>query len=235
MEERKAIKSIQEYIKSGEYFVDARKWYSFKYVQPITQRSFLAIACFIFFISFAILLYSVYSLFPIKRQVRYSIKSDDVFQTSANIIPADYIQNDPLKSIADIMLRNYIIQRENYSYDALKKQFTFIQNNSTRVIFRRFFNFMNIDNPLSPVMRYQRSIKRSVNILSVTYLNDEECVVVFESVAKSNNGEILENMLWQASLNFEIDDINLNLLQDSRFNFAITSYRLKLLNNKLTK
>jgi len=235
MKKRNVTQSIQEYIKSGEYFIDARKWYNFKYITPSAQRSLLLITCFVFFITFLVLLYTMYSLLPIIKQVRYSIKSANTFQTNANIIAADYIQNDPLKSIADIMLKNYIVQRESYNYDSLRTQFTFIQNNSTRVIFRQFFNLMNIDNPLSPVMRYQKSIKRSIEILNAEYLNYDECVVTFKSVAKSNNGDIVENMLWEASLNFEIDKINLNLPEDSRFNFAVTNYRLKLLKNKLEK
>jgi type IV secretion system protein VirB8 len=235
MTDRNSINSIQEYIQSGEYFIDARKWYNFKYIHPVAQRSQILVICSIFFIGFLTLPYSVYSIFPLTKQVRYSIKSDDVFRTSANIIPANYIQNAPLQSIADIMVRNYVTQRESYSYDALKKQFTFLQNNSTRVIFRQFVNFMNIDNPSSPVMRYQKTIKRSVSISSVTYSDDGGCTVTFISTAKSDRGDIVENMIWQALLNFEIDGINLNLPQDSRFNFTVTNYRLKLLKNQLEK
>jgi len=234
MEEKNLMQlSVQEYIKSGEYFVDARKWYNSKYIYPLTQRSCLLIVCSIFCVVLLLLVYTIYSLFPIIRQVRYSIKSDNIFQTTANILRANQTQNDPLKSIADIMVRNYVVQRESYNYDTLKQQFTFMQNNSTRVIFRKFFNFMNVDNSLSPVMRYQKSFRRSINILSATYPTEDQCILTFTSTAKSNSGEIIENIVWQVSLDFEIDRINLNLPMDSRFNFAVTNYKLKMIENKL--
>ena len=133
--------SIQEYIKSGEYFIDARKWYNLKYLYPV----------------FMLL---------------------DIF--------------------------SYL-----------------------------FYNFMNIDNQLSPIMLYQKTFKRFINILSTTYNKDEEVVVKFESLAKNINEEIIENMVWQATIGFDIDQINLNLAINSKFNFVVTSYKLKLLENKL--
>jgi type IV secretion system protein VirB8 len=227
--------SIKEYIQSGEYFVDARKWYNFKYVSPVAQRSQIFMICCIFLIGFVSLPYSLYSIFPLSKQVRYSIKSNEIYQTGANIIPANSFPHSPLQSIADIMVKNYVVQRESYNYDELKKQFIFLQNHSTRVVFRQFVNFMNIDNRDSPIMRYQKTIKRSVNISSVDYDGEGGCAVIFNSIAKNDNGDIVENILWQAVLNFQIDEINLNLPHDSRFNFTITNYRLKLLKNQLEK
>ena len=226
--------SLQEDIRSGKYFEDAKKWYSFKYITPLTQRSLVLIITGIACIILLGIGLNINSLFPIIKQVRYSINAD-TFQSSANIIPADQISNDPLGSISDIMIRNYITHRESYDYDQLKSQFTFIQNNSTRLVFRKFYNYMNIDNPLSPVLKYQKYIRRSVTILAINYSNENQAIINFNTIAKSSSGEIIENMVWQATLSFEIDKINLNLMADSRFNFAITDYRIKLLQDKINK
>lgn len=228
------LSSVQEYIKSGEYFKDARKWYNFKYIYPLTQRSFLLIICTFFLAVLIGLLINIYNLYPIVNQVRYSLNATS-YQSSANIMKADTFSHDSRASIADIMIKNYLVHREMYDYDNLKLQFVFIQNNSTRIVFRKFFNFMNIDNPSSPVMRYQKYIRRSVNIVSTEYIKPDEAVITFNSIAKNAGGEIFENMVWQATINFQIDELNLDLPADSRFNFAVTNYRLKLLQDKMSK
>ena len=228
------LSSVQEYIKSGEYFKDARKWYNFKYIYPLSQRSFLLIICVFFSAILTGLAINIYNLFPIVSQVRYSLNTTS-YQSSANIMKADSIKHDSRASIADIMVKNYLSHREMYDYDNLKLQFIFIQNNSTRIVFRKFFNFMNIDNPDSPVMRYQKYIRRSVNIISTDYTKPDEALITFSTTAKNSGGEIFEDMIWQATINFQIDELNLDLPPDSRFSFAVTNYRLKLVKDKMSK
>lgn len=96
----------------------------------------------------------------------------------------------------------------------------------------QFANFMNIDNSLSPVIRYQKLYRRSINIISINNINNNEATVTFESLAQNNTGEILENMLWEARIGFIMDSISTSTLQDMTFNFTVTSYKLKLLRNK---
>lgn len=228
------LTSVQEYVKSGEYFQDARKWYNYKYIYPLSQKSFVMILAVNLFILLLGLTYNLKNLFPLVNQVRYSIRAFNI-QSSANIIKADHFKNDPQGSIADIMIRNYVEHREEYDYDILKQQFIFIQNNSTRIVFRKFFNFMNIDNPSSPGMSYQKYIRRGVEILSTQYPATNEVVVTFNSIAKTSGGEIFENMKWQAAINYEIDKIDVSIPSNSRFNFAVTNYKLKLLEDKTKK
>jgi type IV secretion system protein VirB8 len=133
------------------------------------------------------------------------------------------------------MVRNYVMQRERYNYDLLKKQFTFIKNNSTRIVFRRFFNFMNIDNPSSPVMQYQKSANRNIKILSADYTDDNNAIVTFHSEARGATGNVLEDTVWQATISYEIDKIDPYLPSGSRFNFTVTDYQLKLIEDKRKK
>ncbi|MDR0774213.1 MULTISPECIES: VirB8/TrbF family protein [unclassified Candidatus Tisiphia] len=229
----KVLSSVQEYIKSGEYFVDAKRWYNFEYIYPLVHRTFLLIFSVVLFVLFLSVVINFETLLPVKRQVRYAISAKSL--KSATITNANHIKHNAINSIADIMIRNYVIHRESYDYDLLRPQYIFMQNNSTRIIFRQFANFMNIDNPLSPVMRYQKSLKRSVNISSVVYHKNNKAEVTFTSLAKNASNDILENMVWQATINFEIDAINIHLPPNSRFNFAVTGYKLKLIEDKSKK
>ncbi|MEG8229986.1 virB8 family protein [Candidatus Rickettsia tasmanensis] len=226
--------AIQEYIKSGEYFIDARKWYNFKYILPLSHRSLLLFICTIFTLLLTLICISINILLPINKKVSYLIKDDAEKQAAVTNTKHSTLAN-PYISIANIMLQNYVNQREEYNYDILKEQFTFIKNASTSIVYMQFANFMNIDNPLSPVIRYQKLYRRSINILSVNNVNDNEAVVTFESLAKNSTGAILENMVWEARIGFIMDSISTNTSPDMPFNFTVTSYKLKLLRNKNQK
>lgn len=228
----KETENLVQYIKSNEYFKDARLWYRHKYMTPMTQRSMaivvLIVTCFIL----VGLILITFTLFPLSQQVKYAIKSSDVNLKNARIIPADAVTNDARLSIAYILLNNYVKKQEEFSYDNLKNQFLYIKNNSTRLVFRRFYNLMSIDNPTSPVMRFKQNIKRTIKILSSNLASDSKFIVKFETFA-SNNSQTLENMVFEATIAFEIDKINLNSSPDSRFNFIVTDYKLKLIKDKL--
>ena len=235
MKNEQLFDSLNDSITSGQYFTDAKIWYRNKYIYPFSQRSFIFILSIIICALFIGVVLNIRGLFPAIIQVKYSIKANSFENKSAKIIRADQIDNDPLASVIDILVRNYVIQREKYNYDKLKKQFIFIKNNSTRIVFRRFYNFMNIDNPSSPVMRYQKSVTRNIAIISANYLATNKASIKFASKARNNAGEISENMIWDATINFEIDKINPNLPPGSRFNFTVTNYQLNLLEDKQKK
>ncbi len=223
--------AIQEYIKSGEYFIDARKWYNFKYILPLSHRSLLLLICTIFTLLLTLICININILLPINEKVSYLIKDDAEKQATVTNTKHSTLAN-PYISVANIMLQNYVKQREEYNYDILKEQFTFIKNASTSIVYTQFANFMNIDNSLSPVIRYQKLYRRSINVLSINNINDNEAVVTFESLAQNSTGKILENMVWEARIGFIMDSIRTSTSPDMPFNFTVTSYKLKLLRNK---
>lgn len=228
-------KSIKTYVESGEYFTDARNWYKYKYIYPFSQRSFVLILSAIILALFLIIIANINSLFPIITSVRYSTMTDSSENKSAQIIRANQVDNDPLSSIAEIMIKDYVNQREIYDYNNLQRQFVYIKNNSTRMVFRRFYNYMNINNPASPVLLYQKDIKRSYSLISSKFLTKTKSEIKFQTIAKNVTGEIFENKIWQAIIDYEIDPIKVDLPHGSRFNFTVTDYQLKLLEDKKKK
>lgn len=228
-------KSLKTYVESGEYFIDTQNWYKYKYLHPFSHRSLLFILTATILILFTSIIINIYNLFPIITPIRYSILTESGENKSTQIINAEQIDNNPLASIADIMLRNYVTQRETYDYNNLKKQFIYIKNNSTRIVFRRFYNFMNINNVSSPVLLYQKDIKRTISIISSSFLSDTKTEIKFHSIARNGNGEIVEDMIWRVVVEYEIDQIDTNSPPGSRFNFAVTDYQPQLLEDKKKK
>lgn len=221
-------KYLKYHIDSGEYFSDSVTWYTTKYVAPLSHRSYLSILVVILSLIFLGLTLNIYNIFPIKKQVEYFIEASDRTDQSIKIIKANYFDNDVEKSIADIFLKNYVIKRESYDYNSLKKQSTFISNNSTRIIFNQFFNYINIDNPSSPIIKYQEYIKRYISILSVNQVSKNEANIKFSSRAFANQ-KLIEDQIWEVTLEYEMDKINAKVASGSRFNFIVTNYKSKLL------
>ena len=167
--------------------------------------------------------------------MKYSIKATSSANKTAQIIRANQVENNPQSSVANILVKNYILNRERYNYSDLKKQFIFIKNNSTRIVFRRFYNFMNIDNSSSPVLKYRKYTKRHANIISITDIAKTKSIIKFNSIVQSSDGTIIEDIVWQATVDYEIDKINPNLPSGSRFNFTVTDYQLKLIDDRSQK
>lgn len=94
---------------------------------------------------------------------------------------------------------------------------------------------MNINNASSPVLLYQKDIKRTVSIISSTSLSDTKTEIKFHSIARNITGDIVEDMIWRAVVDYEIDQIDTNLPPESRFNFAVTDYQVQLLEDKKQK
>ena len=95
---------------------------------------------------------------------------------------------------------------------------------------------MSINNAISPVMRYQKHIRRVTNAISIKQIDQSFAIVEFETLAKSTTGEILEDMLWEAHIRYDMDNFKKAYTlksNQSKFNFSVTGYNLKLITNKL--
>ena len=69
---------------------------------------------------------------------------------------------------------------------------------------------MNIDNPSSPIMRYQKGAKRKITIISAQYPSPNKALIEFNSIAENAANEVIEDAIWQATIDLEVDDINTN-------------------------
>lgn len=131
---------FNEYVKTGRYFSDAKIWYKDKYVAPFSQRSLFFVLNFIAISLLIGIIYNLYNLLPTIVQVRYAVNTDGIDNKVAKVIRSTQLIGEEANSVASILLKNYIQRRENYEYDKLKEQFLYIKNNSTKVVFRRFYN-----------------------------------------------------------------------------------------------
>lgn len=225
---------FNEYINNGEYFIDSRKWYFNKYVSPLAHRSMLLGMATLFILLIVIIAISINSLLPLKRSLKYIIFVEGTTDQSAVVKKADDVKNDPLKSILKIMVEDYVIKREKYNYDDLQSQIKYLHTTSTRTTFTQFYNYLNIDNPSSPILRYQNEVKRNIVITNTVFLDDSRVEVYFTSTAIAE-GKVFENLSWIAQISIDADQINLSAPPNSKFHFVVTDYKLKLVGDSNAK
>jgi len=226
--------NLKEYIESKEYFRDARLWYNWKYMLPMSHRVwffYAALTTSLILISLAI---NVNKLLPIKQKLTYAIKViSDIREgeTQAQVIEMNGFTGPdaPFKFIASNLIRNYITSREDFDYSMLKQQFQYIKATSTRLVFRRYYNYMSVNNPESPVMRYQQYATRKININSIKFTTDRHAIITFTSSAKDSNGNKFENLKWEANLSFNMGQVGKRSPTGTEFKFLVTDYKLKLL------
>lgn len=229
------LRGLREYVDNGEYFTEARKWYKQKYLYPLCYRSMALCAATLFVILATIIVINMQSLFPLVKVLRYSVTTSGSGDETALVTKADHIDNNPMRSISEIMLKDYVQKREQYDYNALANQIEYVKNTSTRIVFKRFYNYLSIDNPDSPVLRYQKDAKRTITINSVKFIDDSTAEVHFASQAKDSSNQLFEDMTWVATIDFDSDRIKLHTPNDTPFNFTIMEYKLKLVGEKNAK
>jgi type IV secretion system protein VirB8 len=226
--------AFKEYLESKKYFIDARNWYHTKHLAPVSQRIWVFYTLILLAALFCALILNINLMLPITQKITYPIDVySDITEGEPNAkileIPESSLGADaPFRFIATELIRGYVINRENFDYDDLGRQIKYIQTSSTRLVFRKFYNYMSASNPDSPLMRYQKYAKRKIEIQSIKYISNEEVAVTFVSKARAKGGGDFEHLLWSANVHFNMGEVGKKLSAGGRFKFLITDYRLKL-------
>ncbi|MDF2966008.1 MAG: virB8 [Rickettsiaceae bacterium] len=228
-------KSVTEYIKSGEYFRDAREWYHKKYVFPTFEWSALAVVVAFILLIVSGLIFNIYYLFPLKLQRQYIsyVKSDGTDKIPM-IIKANSQPNE-LQSILALLIKNYVLQREKYNYEEIKQQLLFVKNNSTRLLFKEFYESLSLSNANSLILKFKKDARRNAKPISVRFLNNNTVLVTFEAKAEGNKGEIIEDAIWESTISFESDKIDPQAAPGTRFGFIVTDYKARQVKNNIEK
>lgn len=223
---------MKEYVDSGEYFSYSRKWYYNKYVAPLAHRSLLMLMTVVFLAIVAVASLTALSMLPLSHQVKYFISVDDANATNekyAKVLRATDIPENPLRSILKIMLEDYVVKRERYNHEYIDEQLKYIQGTSTRRIMNQYTDYMSLDNPNSPVFRYQSEAKRSISIRGTNFIDDNTAEIYFDSKATDDNDKVFENLGWVVRIGFDSDPIMFDVPNNTDYKFVITDYNLKLI------
>lgn len=225
-------RSVSEYIKSEQYFVDVRKWYANKYIYIATERAYVAFFLSFFLISFCILAFFYLQVDPGNGEVNYLIKVNNIDTEYAQIKKIDESDASPQASVAKYMLGKYVTVRESYQFSNIANQLNFIRSMSYPAEFSKYISYYSEGNPASPIEIYQNTNEKSVAISRVNLLNSANNVqyaqVFFTTTIKSLSTNKTSSDDFVATIGFQIDDIEavLNKKRD-KLNFLVVNYNIQ--------
>lgn len=224
-------RSISEYVKTGQYYLDARKWYANKFVYVVSERAYILLFLILFSTALMILGFFFMQTSPAPPEITYVSKTDDIARYYSVIFPAGKSTDKPQIQVTKYMLAKYVRVRETYVFSAIEDQLNFIKNTTVPQEYLSYANMMSINNPSSPMMLYQDENIKKVDIQDIKLLEAKEkyqkAIVYFKSSLKNiaTNKVVSENMF--AIISFKIDDIELLLNNGAKkLNFLVLEYSL---------
>lgn len=224
--------SRDEYLK--KYFADLNIWYNDKYVKPFTHKSY--IICFLVYSIVLCIAMSIniYKLFPLGHSIKYLIQLDNYHNNKKiYLVKPKNKHDDYMAFFSKYLVKNYVEQREIYDYIKLKEQILFVKAKSTPQVFNQFYSYLQVDNPNSPILRYEDQVKRFVYHLSNDMIDRNTVKMKFRSIVYDAKSNLIENLIWEAQVGFEINTNYFDNETKPTLYFVVTDYKLKLLENKL--
>jgi len=171
---------IKKSVEDGSYFKDGIEWFGSKYIEPITEKTFLIFLSIIGIIITYTIITMITNLLPLTESVPIVLKERD----SSTYLPiiSKLIEKDTKttnEAILKYLVINYVKDRENHYYpegDLSKytSKFERIKNSSSNEAFVDFKKFMSKNNKQSPIHYFGKDIERKIEIQSFNFIRPEK-------------------------------------------------------------
>jgi type IV secretory pathway component VirB8 len=225
-------RTIAQNVKTGQYFKDARNWYTNKYIGPITERSVLVVMMVAASVAASVIIYIFSASFPIRREVPFVIKVQDSLDYYSVIRALGGESIPPQKALAEYLVEDYVTNRESYSSNKLEKQALRVRAASSRQVYKKYDAEISINNPESPVLIYQR-MKRRIEIVSIALQGTENeytsAVVTFKATIDDPRVKEKTVTTHEALINFTLADIQRIIKEKVPLDFIVTNYSVRKL------
>jgi type IV secretory pathway component VirB8 len=220
---------IAQKVRSGEYFREARSMYDVTINDPMAERYVYVFittcALMIFFIAYM----AMDGLYPLQGAVPLIYLTHDLIEDIPHVRGLQRYKNeDPGDALLRFLVKNYTLQREEYTIASFDRNVNGVKSQSSDEVFKQFQQFIDPHNAQSPIKVYQRHSKRKVNVLSVRRSGDS-AEVVFEAVVDSRTD--VKKSHWRANVGFQYSGIELdgNSGTVKPMKFVVTEYNSKRL------
>lgn len=231
-------KVIAEKIESGQYYIDARKWYDSSYGAPLGERSYLivigTVASFIIYYAYS----SLTSMLPLTYQMGAIITQQDSLRkfTTIHSMTTSYKQTD--EALLLFHVRDYVKAREEYITNNIEINFKRVMALSTKKVFDGYQKFMDPRNPDSPLALYERHTTRVINTLSVNVISSngakpgdknytpDKAILEFEaSISEGEGTPKVEKWVAELTFNFKGIVVDQQSFDITPMEFLITDYK----------
>ena len=228
-----ANRSIAESLQNGQYYVDAKNWYLYKYINPFVERNIVILLAS--FLVMAILIACIFyqSMMDTNPQVDFISKSNDITKNYVVINSLGSKSEDPQLLIEKYMTRTYIKKREEYDYNLVDEQLKFVKNSSSEKVNQVFEYLMGINNPDSPLLLFQKINTRTIEIISMDQDPSEKntYLIKFNATVASQKDSSREKSSWIAKITYTMSTIN-QLIADEKkvLDYKVVDYVVQKLN-----
>jgi type IV secretion system protein VirB8 len=228
----KINRSILENLYSNSYFAEGRKWYLAIHILPIVERSYMLLLVVIFFIA---ALNGLISIQTINHKVPYFIvpvTMQDTINYQPVIKPLESVikETTPYRAFAKYFASKYVLTRESYDYNNIDNQTIKVKNISTNHVTQGFRDLLDLNNPNSPLLRYQKNATRSITIKGIEFLDndDNNVIVTFEAKVDDPKKDTPEITYWLANISFSMSDVDdqAEFFQDN-FYYIVFDYKVQ--------
>lgn len=161
--------NLEMLIGSGRYFDEAWNWYGAKYLKLSVEKAWLWLLGVMCIVIFGIHILAVQTFFPLTKSIPFVMYVDNT-SDDLHVIKklGNLNKSDPQITLAEYLVSHYVKLREEYDYNKIEEQKTFIKANSSRLVYDRYINDLDVNlNSNSPILKYKKEGKRTITILDV--------------------------------------------------------------------
>lgn len=230
--DKEYYKQLAPRIESGEYYKEAMRWYAHIYHSPMPDRClYMVIVMFCAFISLVnISSYMDLSddLVPIVPFVYENQNVDKYIPRMMRLAsPGEGTQ----LALSRFLVKDYVRAREEYDptqpYMVNDGRIRALSDRKTQVAYRRQ---MDLNNPNSPIILYQKHTKRVIEVLEPQFIFDKSTQKAIIPFYVTLQGQVnKKKTLWTADITFLYKDI----IVDNKtgkvtpMEFLVTEYKVQ--------
>ncbi len=221
--------SITQLVESGEYYKRAFIWHYHRHISPFIHRT-VCLVIFIIAIFFAYIAIDISILEFHKKVLPFPIYVENNSNTFTSLEKLQGKRADINQTIARYLLSQYVLYRETYNNSLLDES---VWNNlqqhirafSSRKVYSYYLDYININNPNSPLLSFSRNARRDITVDKIVFGNtgSEKASVHFTaSISGTSTTNTTEYFI--AEINYIMTDAKTVAEEHAKFNFLITSY-----------
>lgn len=202
---KQGTENLTESIRTGAYFVEARKWYFILFSNPIAERSFYIITVIISAVCLFIAIMAVNNILPVSSEFPFFVRNNDTINKIPKMIKLRK-SNDETQDFAlmRFYVSQYVIYRETYAQDTFDLSQKFIANYSDQANFENYKQLMDLNNPASPRLLFSDAWTRRSITIDEVLINEKvsptQAVVQFHSLVRG--GQTNDSIAYSANIRF---------------------------------
>lgn len=222
-------KPLTESLDSGEYYRVAMEWYTHRYLAYMRDKVVFFYYTLTAMIASFISVSSIHTLYPIHQDFPILSSNSDPHNITTVIAVEQEGDSNPAVSLARYLAEQYVLHRENYSFEKIRENRAYILNlsaSSARLQYEA--QYMDLHNPNSMLLQYQRSGYRTPTIRNIRLVSNYDGEP-YKAIATVNIRENVPNIGERlfcilVSLRFDMPNLNLVYTGYLPFSFRVHEY-----------